>query len=271
VSTAAPFRLLLRAVRSSGPPYRAAREGLLAGGPEARQLVQRAAETGKAGRLRLTAEMILGWMDRPELCLQVRRLMRGEPELMPRGLPPSGTWGADTRGALIAVLGPQAVPRILELLTRSEGYASDVEVGALCDALALLADSRAEEPLRNALRSDRNREKRIRAAYILGEMGSTASLDLIAAVVRSPAEDPPLRRSALLSLLTLAGRDAFEVLHEVAAGRDNDLDLRATAIYALGGLSDPRAAEALQALSAGESGGPLARAISDALLASRRA
>ena len=141
----------------------------------------------------------------------------------------------------LADLGEPAVERLIEALNEGHG----IGAGA-AEALGMIGDERAVEPLLAVLTNEKRPDTQRNAATALGELGdhrATAAL-----LARLFDEDDDVRWAAAAALGKLGDRNAVEPLikllkrHRLAP---DSIELKSLAAYALGLLRDPRAVDPL--------------------------
>jgi HEAT repeat protein len=140
-------------------------------------------------------------------------------------------------------LGPVAIPRLVELLAEREtGGRGSGPANSLAPTAARWLGAfgaRAVPALEVAL--DEDPQKKIAAAWALGQTGDSEAFEPLARLSRDPSSD--VRIAALRSLADLGDRRAAEIL--AAALRDEDVDVRSAAAFSLGELGDVEAVDLL--------------------------
>ncbi|MDR2830004.1 MAG: HEAT repeat domain-containing protein [Methanobrevibacter sp.] len=107
----------------------------------------------------------------------------------------------------------------------------------------------AVEPLVDALLNNKNKDIKILAAKILGNIGDKKAINPLIATLSNP--NKMVRREASTSLIKM-GNDAVEPLITVL--ENEDWRIRGAASWVLGSIGDKRAVEPLKALLNDESG-----------------
>jgi HEAT repeat protein len=105
------------------------------------------------------------------------------------------------------------------------------------------------DPLIDALLNNRNKDIKISAAKVLGEIGDEKAIDPLITTLSSPHK--LLRREASTSLIKI-GKSAVDPLINLLT--NDDWKIRGAAAWALGSIGDARAIEPLKKLTDDESG-----------------
>ncbi|NMO15924.1 HEAT repeat domain-containing protein [Pyxidicoccus fallax] len=251
--------LFVAALRARGPAYREARARFLVAPGDTRGVLARCRQS-RSWRVRLQADIFDTWLEDPGLCEQARRLLQADPST---GLPRRAS--ARVRGEALAGLGSKALPRILELLTRSRGFASRPEQTALFHALVVLKDERAVRPLVALVLQNQDGTERAAAAHTLAWHRTPLALPVFAAALADPASPPGLRSSSIRGLLLLGTPEAAEALLRLARDAEQQPDTRATAIIALETVMEARAEPGLLGILQGEAPDAVASAALEVL------
>ncbi|MEV5407259.1 HEAT repeat domain-containing protein [Thermopolyspora sp. NPDC052614] len=226
-------------VTETGARYTAARDRLLAEGDDVLPRLRESADHDD-WRVSGTARILLGHLQRPSLIEQVDRIVRDRP-LDPRtpgfGVPPAVV------ARELAALGENAVPRLLEIATKTNEFATVTGPQIVLQAIALVGDRRAVPPLLDLLGrtggsdGDAGDEQvRMLTASALGELARRGDDDVRDALMGLLFDDdagPAPRVTAALSLGRLGDPTVIDALAPLARP-DVDVMLRTGAIRAIG-------------------------------------
>jgi HEAT repeat protein len=256
--------LLTTCATATGPTYIAARDAVRAMGASALPALEaRRAETD--WRMRTAVEILLGWLQEPELYESAVPTARGE---VPAGslAPLTGRYPATRRATALAAAGGAIVPRLIELATRSpELHEGDARAAVLL-ALEYLRDERAVLPLLALVETPAaDPGVQLFALSALGSTGDARAADVALAAFRDRSRPAPVRGAAIACLGRL--RDSRVAAEASAAARNTSepASVRESAVYALGAVRTPAAAAALAALLQTRPDEPLALATIAAL------
>jgi len=205
--------LIQRCAGERGAAYVSARDQILVLGTAAVELVE-AKSQEPDWQIRTAAEILLGWLTHRPLFEEVVPDTRAAWLEHEPATPITGRLPAARRAAILAARGSAIVPRLIEIVTKTDEYASGDELQAIMLALDYLRDPRAVMPLAELTRT---------------------------------STDEGLQTLALATLGQLADPQAFDVARAVFANRDRGPVVRSVAAVCLGQLGDPRAAQALLA------------------------
>jgi HEAT repeat protein len=205
-----------------------------------------AAERAESWRVRLIAAAWHAWIAEPRLCHEVGDIAYGADEQARSGLFVGGNGPPPfARATRIRPLGAPAVPRLLELLHETDAAAAR---RAALEALGMLADPRAVEPLEHLLASaDEPAVARAEYAETLGRMRSAQSVELLLAVVADRDAPLPVRRASVRTLAMIADARAAAPLAARFLDPAEPMLLRADAASALAAVGGPNAAVPLLA------------------------
>ena len=144
------------------------------------------------------------------------------------------------------IIGLLREPELKDVLSRV--ILETREVGVVWEASkALCAFDGGGPVFRSMLRSGASREHRKAAAYALGRIGDTSSIQLLIRILSSPDEFPDVKAHAAEALGYLRDRTAFSAL--VTAASDPSAEVRFWSAFALGNLGDKRAVPCLEELA----------------------
>jgi HEAT repeat protein len=116
-------------------------------------------------------------------------------------------------------------------------------------SLGELGSAAAVQPLESLL-GDSNVEVRVSAAYALGLLGDKHAVEQLIKKLADESEDPRVRGTIAEALADL--RDQAAVVPLIGALKDQSVEVRFWAAFALGQLGDPRAVPELERLAASD-------------------
>lgn len=217
--------------RTTGEEYVTARDTLLAEGISISDSLR--AKLADAGQ-RTTAEILLGWIARKPTYVEVKPMMQRLKTAGPRGRTVTPSHIART----LAGLGPSVVPRLIEMLTKTDEAATGSDPQIVMQALGYMRDRRAVQPLLGLMRSTGDGEVRVLAMATLGDVGERGDPDILHAMRQEMAtetRDPAGRGAAILCLGRIS-TEASDRDRLIAMARDRNVDtvLRESAIRAMG-------------------------------------
>ncbi len=234
-----PEDYLATAVQTDGSRYSAARDALLeaheGGDATVLAVVSAAAADGSDWRRQLSSQMIGGWIQQRALFEQTTAYARGN---LP-GPEPLPGFTAAMRGEAIAALGSAAVPRVLEMLWKSQDYGDDKTFSALFTALTQLEDPRALEPMRELTEASHPAYTRTSAIRVLTALRDPAVTPLLLDLAGEPATEPAVREYAIRSLGKVADPRAGEQLTAMLLDQDASIEERRLAAEGLELRLDP--------------------------------
>lgn len=179
---------------------------------------------------RLTALILLGWLEPKASFVQCGMFARGDLA----GPPPIAGFTSKLRAQVIARLGKEVTPRVLEMLYKTHEWGDAVQEGALFGALVYLKDELAVAPLITLLREpDTSVSARVGALSVLSAMGAAPALDAVIAIAGDITGDDALRQTALRALGGFKGPRAAQFLSETVRNPARSLEDRQAAASAL--------------------------------------
>jgi hypothetical protein len=208
-----------RAETDSGDAYREARAEIAREPEAAIPLLRERAALGPPSQTG-TVEMLLAFLTDQPLVQRVDTLMRGA---FGAGLPKpiTGSWTAADRAAEIVSLGIDALPVVIEALTKTFSYANDVERETLFEALRLWRSDRAVGPLVLLLGLSLDPVARLLAVHTLGRLRAVEVWPVLTAVAGDPREDRRLRLEAIRAIGWARATAAHDGLCVLAAAADS--------------------------------------------------
>ncbi len=230
-----------------GPSYVDARDAILVAAAqkpdEVRSRLQGILAASTEWQSRLAGEILLGWLDHREaftLCA-----IYGRGDLV--GPEPVAGFKPYHRGQAIAGLGNAVTPRILELLMKTGECADAEATGALFQALVLLKDPRAAEPMLALASRKGERDLRAGALRVLSALADSRGVEPSLKIIQDPWETAETRAAAIYALVGFQGEEIGPALLGFLARPDFPPELRQAAAEALYRRADPATRQGLLA------------------------
>jgi hypothetical protein len=235
-----------QAVSSTDGPYAVARAEILQH-PDARTYLTQRRDGASAWPERLTAEIMLGWLEHKAQYDEAQKWVKDEDLRASRKI--TKREPASKLGAELAKLGPSVTPRVYEMWRKTHEFEDKYEENVLTSALEELRDPRMFEPML-ALLDDRSEPEHSRhmAISVLKALGDARSVPRLRAVLLDAAESDRLRKAAAQALLVLARDDSRELFEGMLSDAANSDDLRQWMASMLFQLADPRSLPTLLAV-----------------------
>ncbi len=231
-----------RAVQETGVPYSRARQDILDMGTQALSVLQSKQMVSADWQTTLVSAILIGWLTRPDLFHQCAQYARGN---LPGRLPITGKFTAAQRANAIARLGPDTVPRILEMLLKTREYQNEEESAALFGALVRIGDKSAVLPLIELLHTSRDTAIKTMTAGTLGQLRDPRATPPLRDVLLDEGQPTALRATAALSLGELRDEGVLRPLQDILLEETNSVELRKAAARALEKLGNVQASRAL--------------------------
>jgi HEAT repeat protein len=211
-------------VTGTGTAYTTARNELLAEGETIVSTLE-AETTSTDWQTRTVAQILLGWIQHRDLFEQVNAVLKsGTAPKQPR----SPALVAET----LACLGSETVPRLLEILTKTDEPRQPI----VLRALALLRDPRGAPPLLELLGRTRDSARRVQILATLGAIGDPVAFDDARELLLDDDQSPAVRGAAALCLGSLGDQRAAG--HLMASAAASPPMLRGAAYRALGFMDE---------------------------------
>lgn len=230
------------AVNDTGEPYLKARTTIIDTGAQAIPRLKARQTPSADWKTGMVADIMLGWLTEKDLFEKCTRYVKGD---LPGEPPITGKFTLLDRAKAVANLGKDVVPRLLEMIIKTR-EASDIdETGAVFGALSLLGDQRAVMPLLELLQSEKDADRKIGAASVLGRLRDVIAVQPLQGILLDGKQPTALRATAAVSLGELRDLRASVPLQNVLLDKTNLLELREAAVRAIDILGDPGASGAL--------------------------
>ena len=236
---------------SVGTPYLVARDAILAMGAAVRSQLEAKLDAADWHE-QLAAQILLGWLDHRDAFTQVKKLVQGVP---PRGLltsPITRTVTPSNRSRSLQSMGTTIVPRLLEMILKSQETFDVGEVQAIFQTLNALRDPRSVMPLADLAGRTAAEPARIFALGTLGTLKDPRTFQTVQSVLASNSNSSGVRSAAAVALGMFEDRRATPVLLALLRDTTEDETVRRHAVRGLGHVGDPSAADALAALLGSE-------------------
>lgn len=235
------------ATRQTGAEYLDTRRAILDAGPAVLTFLGSTQVPATDWKTALVVAVLAGWLTRKDLFDQCTRYVEGD---LPGRPPITGKFSAIQRATTVARLGPDVVPRLLEMLIKT-GEGNDAErAAAIFGSLVRIGDTRAVPPLIDLLAPPNEENTRVMAAGALGQLHDPRAAAPLRTVLANTSLSPGLRATAALSLGELRDSGSLKMLQGVLVDGAQNPEVRIGAARAIGKLGDSSVAGALsQALT----------------------
>lgn len=230
-------------------PVAAARRGLsyaeakaeiltLTGGEKdsAVKQIRAIAEGDDDWRRQLAATILLGWFERRDVFVQVGIAARGDLE----GPAPMSGFTPAIRAKAIVGLGPDAAPRVIEMIYKTGEGPTEDERAALFDALAQFADPMSVMPMIDMLKDPATREgDREDAITVLAAVGDPRGLNEVLRTANDPDASRSLRESSISLLAFFEDPKADRTLLDILRSDFRRVEDRQAAAEGVAARRDP--------------------------------
>lgn len=203
---------------------------------QAEEELRKISESPANWESRLTALILLGWLEPKPSFVQCGMVARGE---LPGPKPIAG-FTAKLRAQLIAKLGAEVTPRVLEMIYKTHEWGNATQEGALFGALVYLKNDLAIEPLTALLRDPATSASgRTGALNVLSAMNAVSALDAVFAIASDTLGDETLRQTALRALAGFSDPRATKFLIDTLSNPARSLEDRQVAASSLEAAAPP--------------------------------
>jgi HEAT repeat protein len=233
-----------RAVDARGGEYASVRAAILRH-PDAPQYLRARVAAATSWRERLTAEMLIGWIEHKAQCDEAFAWLKDEQRRRTRTA--IGKAKPGEIAASIAAIGPAIAPWAIEAWLKTAEHEDGWEEAVLVQTLALLKDPRSFEPVLEVFENKAEvAERRISAAYILKSLADARALPALERALRDEGESDALRNAAAGALAELTPSSARMPLEDVLGAANTSPQLKSDIAFALAELRDPASRPALE-------------------------
>lgn len=191
----------------------------------------------------LTARILLGWLKQLPSFTKCSVLARGELS----GTRPHGGFHTKHRAGAIARLGKEVTPCVLEMVYKDRKYIDNREEASLFASLGLLNDSLALMPI-IALLNDSStcRNAKLGALSVLSLLGDEQGLKTVIKIGNNADEDAAVRQTAIRALSGFKQPKAAIVLAEILTSSQRPLADRQAASTGLNFMGNPNTRESVK-------------------------
>lgn len=226
---------LAKAVQATGADYMEARNGLVQTLQFHEQLrgVMRSSQVWQEVWV---ARIAIGWREHADLYRQAEALIDGQLS-GPRNI--TGTFSVDQRAKAVTMLGPDVVPRLVEIVWKTQEYGDDPRLSTVSRSLRLFRLQETAAPIRTLLAPETPSHYRHSAIATLGELQDEQSAFMIRTFAQDSTEDEEIRISALNAYAQYEQPDLYSVLSAILSNSHEPEELRIHAARILIGRDDP--------------------------------
>ena len=189
--------------------------------------------------------ILRGWLDQAERYTQVGEIVTSSGAIGQFPRPITGRLSATKKARILASFGSGIVPRLLEMVLKTNELTDHHEKLVVFTTLDYLQDESAALPLIHLVSESAAPRMQELALSVLGTLGDERAYDVALAALTDRANSTPLRSAAAMALGQLRNRRATNAIRTVLQDRAEPRDLRLQAAKALGELRDPSASSAL--------------------------
>lgn len=235
---------LARAIRAVGAEYAQLRATILKH-PAALGFLRERVGRGGSWRERLTAAMLLGWLEHKAERDHAFALLKDPASRRTKTV--IGVAKPNEVAEEIATFGAAITPWVIEAWLKTQEHVDGWEEAVLALALAELRDPRSLEPMSELFEDRAAAEaKRISAALVLEKLADRRAWPVAERVLRDTTEPDAVRLSAASILIGVEPSTAHTPIEEVLNDPSSSIELQKGLAYSLADLSDPASKPALE-------------------------